>query len=313
MDNFLERLYNDNVSKSTIQLYTYKLKAILKLFNVKEFDDKTFEIINDYEKIINYINNFKNDNKIAFLNAVLSIFKYNRLNPIYDLDLSKDSENEYIELRTKLNSKKFEAYLNNKRNDNFLEYPELLDASKEPNLKISNLNVEDVLKKMMLYISVRYPMRLDLYNIKIARKKSELNDKENFLYITNKTISFYMNRFKNVVQYGKQVINIEDEDEKRVLRAYIKYLKHYNLDSNLLYRFNFKPLKYPDANSFGSALKYLFKKIDLNITMNDIRRSYETYHINSDEYKKLTNADKIKIHKKLLHSKNMAELVYNKV
>ena len=51
----------------------------------------------------------------------------------------------------------------------------------------------------------------------------------------------------------------------------------------------------------------------MNITVNDIRKSYETYNINSSFYNTLTNKQKQDIHFKILHNMNTAHSIYNKI
>ena len=62
----------------------------------------------------------------------------------------------------------------------------LLDATSAPDF---NSSVEKVINDMMLYIPIRYPVHLSLYDINIVRNKSVMNDTtKNHLYITNNSI-----------------------------------------------------------------------------------------------------------------------------
>lgn len=324
MEAYLTSIFNNKLSDGSIKLYGYKLNKLLshfgyiskdesskKKYNENDFDISNFKFINDYDKVIDFIENsgFKNDNKIAYLNAILALYKYGNLS-----FLDKDLEPLYSNNRNEFNTLKFQMYKDNTKNPDFIDYQELLNLTQPANLKLNNTKIEDVLDRMILYFSVRYPLRLDLYNVKIVTLKKDLNSEDNQLYISNKNISFYMNKFKNVSAIGPQVIHITDDDEKKVIRAYLKYLKHYNLESHLLWKFRFKPYTFATANAYGKALSDIFTKfINKKVTMNDIRRSYESNLINSERYKQLTNKQKEAEHLRLLHSMFAAQYYYNKV
>jgi hypothetical protein len=173
---------------------------------------------------------------------------------------------------------------------------------------------KDILDKMNLFISIRYPLRLSLYNAKITKTKKNLNPNENYLYVTPRKLYFLMNNFKNIKIIGKQIIELNKDDAK-IIREYIKFLNKNKLGEYLLWNFHREPLIYPSSDMYAHNLKNLLKKNSpaVNITMNDIRKAYETKLINSDYYKTLTNREKELEHLKLLHSPNIANMVYNKV
>lgn len=294
-----------NLSESTIKLYSIKLNQLFKNFNT-EFNEGLFQ---NFNSIINYIKNLdvSTDNKLAFLNAIILIVRNAEDKDVF-YTLQK-----YIDARNKLNAEKFEKYKDNIKTDNFEEYDKLLALTLEPDFKKDS--VADILAKMNLYISVRYPLRLSLYNAEIIKSKSNIDNNKNYLYVSPRKLYFIMNNFKNVKVIGPQQIEVNKEHEK-VFREYIKWLNKSNLDKYLLWNYNLrlnKPSKYLNSNLFAVNLKRLLNNLDLNITMNDIRKSYESKLIKSDYYKSLSNREKEKEHLKLLHSPAIANLVYNKV
>ena len=113
---------------------------------------------------------------------------------------------------------------------------------------------------------------------------------------------------------GPQEIDIEKEDQK-VIRDYLKYLSQYlSKIEYLLYNYYHKILEISSADMYARILKRLLnKRLNRDITMNNIRHAYETKLIQSDEYKNLTNNEKEKLHKKLLHTGYIANIYYNKV
>ena len=294
-----------NLSQSTIKLYSIKLNQIFKNFNT-EFDEELFQ---NFQEVINYVKNLdvSTDNKLAFLNAIILIVRNAEDNDVF-YTLQK-----YIDARNKLNSEKFDKYKDNIKSDNFEEYDKLLALTQPPDFK--NDSIADVLAKMNLYIAVRYPLRLSLYNAEIIKNKKNIDDEKNYLYITPRKIYFIMNNFKNVKIIGGQQIEVNEKHEK-VFRDYVKWINKNKLGEYLLWNFNLKnnkPTKYLSSDLYAYNLRRLFKSLDLNISMNDIRRSYESKLIKSDYYKNLSNREKEKEHLKLLHSPTIANLVYNKV
>lgn len=295
-----------NLGKQTIKLYSIKLNQLHKHFNVKF--DKDFDLLQNFQTIINYIKSLdvSVDNKLAFLNAIILVVRNAKNNDLfYTLQ-------QYIKFRNELTIQKFEKYKDNKKSENFVDYDILLNVSKAPNFK--NDTVEKILDDMNLYISVRYPLRLSLYNAEIVKAKKNIEDDKNYLYITPRKLYFIMNNFKNVKIIGKQQIEITDAEHEKVIRDYVKFLNKEGLNERLLWSYYKKPLKFPSSDMYAYNLKKLFNnRLQKNISMNDIRKAYETKLINSDYYKSLTNREKEIEHRKLLHSPNIAILVYNQV
>jgi hypothetical protein len=300
-----------NLSKQTIKLYSIKLNQLYKNFNAEY--DEDFELLSNFQTIINYINDLdvSIDNKLAFINAIVLIVRNSKNDEVFH------TLQKYIKFRNDLSSKKFDKYKDNKKNDNFVEYDELLLATPPPDFK-SDMP-ETILNKMLLWISVRYPLRLSLYNAEIIKSKKGIDDSKNYFYITPRKLYFLMNNFKNVKIIGKQVIEITDKEHIKIFRDYVKYLNKNGLNQFLLWNFFRNPMPLISSEMYAHVLNKLLQKINLNtdtgkgITMNDIRKAYETKLINSDYYKTLTNREKELEHKKLLHSPNIAMMVYNKV
>jgi hypothetical protein len=307
-----------NLGKQTIKLYSIKLNQLHKHFNAKF--DKDFDLLQNFQTIINYIKSLdvSVDNKLAFLNAIVLVVRN-----VENDDLFHTLQ-QYIKFRNELSIQKFDKYKDNNKSENFVDYEILLDISKPPNFKTDS--VEKILDDMNAYISVRYPLRLSLYNAEIVKAKKNIEDDKNYLYITPRKLYFIMNNFKNVKIIGKQQIEITDKEHEKVIRDYVKFLNKEDLNQRLLWSYYKKPLIFPSSDMYAYNLKKLFKNrltgffekkslvvTDKNISMNDIRKAYETKLINSDYYKSLTNRQKEAEHKKLLHSPNIAMMVYNKV
>ncbi len=167
----------------------------------------------------------------------------------------------------------------------------------------------------ILYMSVRYPIRLDLCDLIVTHTKRDIDDRFNYLYVSTRKIEIVMNKFKNVDSIGKTIIPVDKKDEV-IIRKYLNVIKKNNLPfKKLILNYYGQVREFKTHIAFGSKLKILlgYKFPNKNLTMNSIRNSYETKIINSENYASLTNKEKVKLHNKLLHTMSIAHGVYNRV
>jgi len=284
-DYFINLLSQYNLKPQSIKLYSIKLNNINNWINVTTEDS----IRKNINKIIKFIGNIQNINdKLAYLNALIKICTDELI--LNRLKLVRDD----------LNRTKFNNYKENKKTINFISYDKILEAC-TPDTTINGF---------LLYFSVRYPVRLSLWNIRIVKTLKSMNSTDNFIYIKKNSSSLYMNDFKNVNSMGRIIIPVDHDDHIILL----KYLKSLSNPVYLLYNNNqCTPFKNKDQYSrkFKQLLNHALNTEKL--TMNDVRRSYESWYIQSDTYKNMENKQKDKIHERLLHTTNTAHSIYNKV
>lgn len=297
---YIKKLNND-FKPATLNLYSLKLEQLNRDINNNLQFDSNFPFLNDYMKVYAYIKDFNIDNLLSFLNAIVSILQ--------DIELKK----LYITNRLDFYKKKDALTANNTKPSNFTEYSDMLEKTKD--IDFENDTPKSVITKFMLYMSVRYPIRLELHNLPIIRVKKNINPDKNYFYITKNKMEIIMNSFKNVDSFGKTIILIDKEDEE-VIKKYLIFLtnhniKHRNLIENII-KDEVIELNYSTyRQKLKNELNKLFK--NKNLTMNDIRSSYETNLINNEGYNQMKNTDKIKLHHRLLHSMARAHTAYNKV
>ena len=297
-----EEFKKTNLKDNSIKLYTIRLN---NLYNDVGGVNNTNDHLNDTKKIMNYINKSNSlETKVAYLNAITKILEDGNIKDIYTAE------------RKLINNQKFKNYKTNIKPEGFTDYNKLLEASPAPDF---TQGVKTVLYDFLLYISVRYPLRLNLWDMKIITKKKDINENENYLYMSSKKMTIIMNNFKNINSMGKQEIEIENID-KPVIKEYIKFLKKHlkaqklNMEYLLYNFYNNEIIPLSSKDIYGRILSRLLKKkLDKDLTMNDIRHSKESGLIQSEEYKTLTNKEKDDRHKKLLHNTNTANVYYNKV
>lgn len=294
---------NPDISEYTVKLYSLKLNQINKDLNGDKPIDREFKLFDDSNKIIKYINELGGgvDKKLAYLNAIMFVHKKANTDKIYQ------------KRRNELNKIKKEKYMNNTKTESFIDYDELLAAAPIPDFTKS---IKSVFNQMLLYMVMRYPLRLALYDIKFTKIKKNIDPEQNYIYIAPKKMEFIMNNFKNVKTFGKQTILVDKQTET-VIRNYIKFLKNNNIDSDylLINYYNDVPLLYSSRDVYSVVLKKLLDKLfpGKNVSTNNIRDSYATKIIKSPEYNTMTNAEKENLHKRILHGIETANIYYNKV
>lgn len=298
--SFIKLLEDADLSKSSIKLYNIKLRQLDDKFNISNKD--VLEESLQYLDILGFIDSQKtNDNKLAYLNAII---KY------IDIIKADRYRNIFVDERNKINKLKFKSYDNNIKNCNFVDYKILLAGSQD----IDTMTIKSTLETFMMFLSIRYPIRLSLWNMRITKQKKNIDETKNYLFIKNRGFSFIMNDFKNVKSFGKYEFDL-DEQDWQVVKNYLKKISNVMPKQEyVLYNYHQGIIPFSSPDIYSKKLKKLLKnKFEKDLTMNDIRRSYETELIQSDRYKNMTNEQKKREHAKLLHSASVARLCYNKV
>jgi hypothetical protein len=189
------------------------------------------------------------------------------------------------------------------------------------NKRLQQKYIRDVLDYIILILHIYHPLRLDYYNMKIIFRKKDLTKDQNYFLIKGKHASIHMNIYKNSNSYDKTNIQQVDPFVTNIILNWIKIYKiiFNNNPEYLLYtlKTNLNLVNYANRASLGVYLTQIIKKysgdMQYHITINDIRKIYESNFIQSEEYNKLTNKEKSDIHSKLLHTISSANLDYNKI
>ena len=158
---------------------------------------------------------------------------------------------------------------------------------------------------MIAYLTLKYPLRLELMSLVLTRSKNTKSLKTkstNYLQILQGSMRIILNSFKNVSSMGKQVIPI-DKETRGLIQSYLQInTSNYLIVSNAY----FEPFKTRVA--FSKRIHTIF-----GINMNTIRKVLESHIIQSPAYSKLSNKQKQEIHAKLLHQTSTAHTSYNKI
>jgi hypothetical protein len=129
-------------------------------------------------------------------------------------------------------------------------------------------------------------------------------------------------RYKNVASLGpidiKLKPNVKEEMDKYLKTFRSFYNRIYGTKKTKFVLYDVRPAKKEilqfNSNYFSQFVKALLLKLtEKQLTINSLRKIYETNFINSDEYKTMTNSQKEAKHNELLHRTISAQMDYYKV
>jgi hypothetical protein len=169
-------------------------------------------------------------------------------------------------------------------------------------------------KHLLLSMYINMPAtRNDLYACRIVHKKSDINDTENFILISPRSIYLFLTQYKTAGRYGPVRLEVGDINDN-LIRNLIKLRKMLKFDNPNL----FTHVSKSGLDKIGdeTVLIQRIKKASLEYfgqtqSINDFRHAWETHIQHSEEYKNATIAEREQIHMKLLHSLGTA-LYYNR-
>lgn len=282
-------------SEITRKTYISKLNIIKK----KYFPDNE-----EFEFIKKPLETIKRINKDTLSDSTKKLFYAS----LYSVSNNKAYHNEMINYGSKIVDEVKENKVKESKVKQYITYKQL----KEIMNIISDEDCDIIDRLLMGLYVLQPPLRNDYAGVELLEKnkpeKERLNG--NYMVIRPKSWMFYLNEFKNVETFGRQVF---------------KYSKKFNPDIYQLLKISYElqPRKYLITRPSGVQMtdvdiskripqitkRYLTKEL----TINDIRKIYETNLINSPKYKSMSMKMKEDEHKKLLHSFNTAHTSYNKL
>lgn len=307
---------------STKSLYKRNLKKLHKELQIK--DNSTRWLSKDFNRIKEYIDKLKTPGtKLLYLNSIYKIIESNG-------KFNKDIKRKYLDLRNIVSR---ENIL--KKQDNVIKPSNPASLTLEelksiPNIKFINKDkynklsekgkieyLKELTENIFVYIFTnRPPLRLDFYNLPLIYSPTKKPNDINYLYIEPNDMKLHLNVYKTVKSYGPLIQNIDDELYK-ILKKWFEFYEYVTGERPefLLYRINNKKFDiFTSKNYFSKYIKNIFNKyIGAPITINIIRKIYETDFINSDEYKNMSNSEREKYHEQMLHSGRHALEDYNKL
>ena len=316
VDNALKKC---NFSNATIKLYK---SNIMRVYKGLDCNKSLLIFVKNIDAIEGFINMkySTNSSRRNYYNSIYKIIENNN-------KVSRVLKNKYLNFRNK-----YTDDYENERKDNTVDKPlmSLKELKNIPKLDFLNkqqyctLNVDDknkynkkITDNFFIYIHTnKVPMRLDFYNIPLIYSKEKQPVDTNHILIEPEKITLYLYDYKTKKTYGtikQDIIN----DNYKVIKQWIDMFKIMTGNNPDYLLYNYSKNKFEIFNSkkvFGIHLTKLFKKYaNTNITINTIRKIWETEFFKSNNYKNLTNAERDKFHNLLLHSGSTARASYEKI
>ncbi|KUF84184.1 hypothetical protein AM587_10005005 [Phytophthora nicotianae] len=339
------RSEHDNLSETTVNLYTRQLIKLYKAGVAKEqwspnelisniqypnkYDDasfqKTFEVQNSAIVALLMSIYMIKESLILALNSMCKMVK-NRF---------RDAFGYYNTIRKELSKQNRAAKLDNEltpeEEKKYISYVELMSVpgkvakvltetygkvflSRSEFEELAKTKKSDYLKLVFDYVTLWLNVH---YQLRLVWSSVILTPEEGANYLQGNEL--HLNDFKNVRPMGSQTIQL-DSTTMNLIKAYLAFLTDTlgARPSKLLWRiFNRQPGEYDYANTnngFSQVLSKLFKTYHGKpMSMNMIRHIAESHIIQSPNYARLTNREKNALHAKLHHSTMAANSSYNKI
>ena len=265
-----------NLSNSSLTTYI----SIINNLHDKIFKEPfNIENFNNYKKVLNFLNNYKPNNRKTYISAIISLL--GKENPIINnyIDIMiKDSEISNMEDMKQIKNDKMKQpnkqinneEINNIHNELYNKVNKIIKINK--NEKLNNNDYLTYQKFIILSLYHYQPPRR-IKDFSLMKIKGNI-DKDNDNYkIKN---YFFFNDYKTKKYLGTQKIEI-DKDLLKLLDKFIKYNdKFYNDNEFLLFNKNNK--NYSQSH-FTQLLNQIFN--NKNISVNELRHLYLTSKYNN--------------------------------
>jgi hypothetical protein len=156
-------------------------------------------------------------------------------------------------------------------------------------------------------------LRANYATMKLAKTRKSVDTKSNWIWLSPKRGTIFMNTFKNVQSMGPQAIDLEPKMHSLLMFWKVilntlglnEWLIHYKI------KFDGSIKHIGDEHLMAQKIaRDTPNVLGVRITIDGFRHLWEMTIQDSEEYRRMTVAKQMKVHKKLLHSKQTAEL-YN--
>lgn len=312
------------LSDNSIRVYNSNLKILNKLITNQD-TIKNIDFLKDVDKVYDVLSDKSIHTKKNYTTAIIALLKILKEEELYK---------KYAEIQDKFSNKIEDNYDENSKTEaqkeNWVDYKvilDLLNKYKRDAKPILEKDRSDLTKRdyqliqqylvLYLYSGKAFDIiRNDFANMKIIiDDKEKLDDDKNYLVIKQrKTPYFQLGEFKTKKSKSYDdkpfIIKLKDKDLNYLLRKWIGINLNEYLLINLSGNQNTKKGSPMTANGITKYLQKIFKtNLGKSISTSLLRSIYITH-----KYKEnLNTKEKKELATNMLHSKPMAEQVYNKI
>lgn len=312
------------LSDNSIKVYNSNLKILNKLITNQD-TIKNIDFLKDVDKVYDVLSDKSIHTKKNYTTAIIALLKILKEEELYK---------KYAQIQDKFSNKIEDNYDENSKTEaqkeNWVDYKvilDLLNKYKRDAKPILEKDRSDLTKRdyqliqqylvLYLYSGKAFDIiRNDFANMKIIiDDKEKLDDDKNYLVIKQrKTPYFQLGEFKTKKSKSYDdkpfIIKLKDKDLNYLLRKWIGINLNEYLLINLSGNQNTKKGSPMTANGITKYLQKIFKtNLGKSISTSLLRSIYITH-----KYKEnLNTKEKKELATNMLHSKPMAEQVYNKI
>ena len=303
-------------SRTTIDNHINKILRINSISDIKY--NNVIDLLNDSSNIIKLINKKYSNiaTKKSFFISLVSFCKtiINSNKNLIDEKHIQKYYNHMLKFRDINNKEINNNTKNKKQKQNWVSWEEL---QKVPSIIKPLIFSKDNTPFKIYEIYTKYiitclytmipPLRLDYHKIHIFKKKSDVKIYKDYdRYIILEDGIMKLNKFKNVKKIGKQTIKLPNE-LKDIISKYYQFLIKNNYPHEFLL-YSPRTKKEFSSNSFGKYVQKIFELyINKSVDVNMIRHSYSNFIVQDPNYNNLSINEKEKLHRQILHSKNVGE------
>ncbi len=318
IDKLLKKV-KPNASDTTIKSYSSNIKILYKLLNSNNTEIKNLKFLENPNQILSLLSNKVNSTIKNYLNSIVVLLKSDE--DKYEKIIAKYSE-EIKKIQNKMEEEYDKNIKSEKQEKNWVDYDKIValynQYKKDYNSLMKKNSVEDIQKSkikkdlvkdtvlLALYSGVYFPpVRNDFNEMEIVNEGESMNNKKNYMVLmNNNTIKFVFNEFKTAKSKGSQEILVKN---KTLIDLLLKHTEIHDKEF-LLINSQGNPLT---ANGLTKQLNAIFKReFDKSISSSLLRNIYISHMYNN---KNLSNGEKKKLAEQMLHTKGIAEDVYNKI
>ena len=210
--------FKPEASDSTIKTYASQLHILQKRFNSNNFD-----FLNDFDKVLAILGDLSDSTRKNYINSVIVYLQ------AIDGDVSLISK--YQKVRDELSKKYVDAQesgvISDKQKNNFATTEDITSMIKRMKNDLSKSADLELYQAYMLFnIYLKLPLRNDVAGM-ISMKESDFkklkdNTKVNYIVVGKSKIDLILNNYKTKKTYGQKIIEVEDQQLKKLLRQFIK-------------------------------------------------------------------------------------------
>mgnify|MGYP003678587235 CR=1 FL=1 len=223
----IKNFKKDSIKQSTLSMYVNNLNKLKELFNVD-----SYEFLESPEDVFDKIKNLRFTTQKTYFNSVIVYLQAIDADP----KLIKTYQQRRDEYAEQYNKDQESGVISDKQKNNFATTEEIesmvkvmkksLNSIKKSNRVMVGNDFELYQAYMMFSIYLKLPLRNDvagMISIKASDfKKLKDNTEINYIILGKSKIELVLNDYKTNKNYGQKIIEVEDQELKRLIRQYVK-------------------------------------------------------------------------------------------